>query len=192
MIIWMMALAVAVSAMIITAAIGNTAYHMAITGVISLMIALWSVQESNSLIKAGANDSALAASTARSTGLIWAWGTLSLLATYGFLLGNKWPEWWQFTAGFGAAAVVSLWIANMMNRDAEAGKVDPGLLKLGRGLLIAQILGVVAALLTMMIEGKFPRDATQHADWAGVNIFFFGGLAIIAISMNALRSVHKT
>jgi hypothetical protein len=190
MVIWMMSLAVAVCAMIITAAIGNTEYHMAVTGVISLMMALWAVQEHLSLARADAPQTAIGASTAKSCGLIWAWGTLSLLATYGFMLGNKWPEWWQFTLGFGAAAIACLWFANIMTRDAASGQDDADLLRMGRIMLMVQIVGVLAALVTMLIEGKFPRSAAE-ADWAGINIFLFGGLAIIAISINALRTTRS-
>jgi hypothetical protein len=46
---------------------------------------------------------------------------------------------------------------------------------------------MAAGLVSLFVEGKFPRDIA-HADWAGCNIFFFGALAIAAISLDALRS----
>ena len=51
-------------------------------------------------------------------------------------------------------------------------------------------LVLVPSLTDMLADGKFPR-AAANPDWAACNIFFFGGLAIAAISLNALLSARK-
>ncbi len=184
---WMFALTASVCAIVLTAAAGNTNGHLAMCAMIALALIATAYIENQKLIAAGEPKSVVAASTARYCGLVWAWGALGIAVTYGVTLQDRWPEWWQFFLGFAAAAVASIWFANQLSRDAAAGRSDDALLKMGRTLTIAQIVGVIAALITMFIEGKFPR-ASSYADWAGCNIFVFGGLAIIAISLNALRA----
>ena len=106
-------------------------------------------------------------------------------------LEQRWPEWWHFFLGFAIAAVASIVFSNMLDRDAEAGRVDDSIIKIGRALVMVQLIGVIIAVITMFIDGKFPRDVS-YPDWAGCNIFFFGAIAIAAISINALRSAKTT
>ena len=182
---WMIALTVSVCATVIAAAAGDQLLHMATTGFVTLGLALLAVREHRNLIAAGASESVVGASTARYCGLVWAWGAVATLVTYGFMFEARWPEWWQFLLGFAFAAAASLLFASMLNRDAERGTDDAGLLKIGRTLIIAQIIGMAAAIISLFIDGKFPRDVGKP-DWANCNIFFFGALAIAAISINAL------
>lgn len=184
---WMFALTISVCAIVFAAAWSEPGIHMGLCALIALVFIVMAIIENNRLRAAGVSKSEIASSTARYCGLVWSWGALAIAVTYGALLEARWPEWWQFFAGFGAAAIASLWFSNLLARDAAAGKVDEAMLKMGRTLTIVQVVGVIAALVTMFIEGKFPRAVT-YADWAGCNIFVFGGLAIIAISLNALRT----
>lgn len=182
---WMIALTVSVCATILAAAFHQQFVHMGVTGVVSLVFALLAVREHNALVASGSSRSAVGASTARHAGLIWAWGAIGMLVTYALILENQYSESWQFTFGFLAAAAASLFLAMMLSKDAAADKVDNSIMKIGRLLVGLQFLAVVAALISMLVEGKFPRDTT-YPDWAACNIFFFGGLAVAALSLNAL------
>lgn len=182
---WMIALTLSVCAIIITAAASLPFAHMAMSGIVSLVFALVAIRDHNTLTNGGASKSVIGSSTARHTGLVWAWGAIGILVTYTFILEDRWPEWWQFFLGFLVAAAASLMFASMLDRDATEGKVDKSVMKIGRTLVMVQFVAVMGALISMFIDGKFPRDMT-HADWAGCNIFFFGGVAIAAISLNAL------
>ena len=75
----------------------------------------------------------------------------------------------------------------MLDRDAKVERVDKSVMKVGRTLVMVQLAGMLVAIISMFIDGKFPRDAS-YPDWAGCNIFFFGALAIAAISLNALTT----
>lgn len=188
---WIVLLVAAVLVSVL-AATGNTPLlaqpllHRVIVGAIMLSFVFLAVQTRLRRIETGASESAIGASTAEYLGLVWSWGALSILLTYVFVLETHWPEWWQFFLGFTAAAVGSLAFAALLGRDAAAGKVDDTLIKIGRFLVQLQIAGMVVGIVTMIIDGKFPRAITQ-ADWAGCNICFFGALAIIAIGADALR-----
>ena len=182
---WMIALTLALCAIIITAAANLPFAHMAASGIVSLVFALIAVRDHASLTEAGASKSVIGSSTARHTGLVWAWGAIGILVTYAFILEDRWPEWWHFFIGFAVAAAASLMFASMLDRDSESGKVDQSVMKIGRALVMVQFIGVIGALISMFVDGKFPRDPS-YADWAGCNIFFFGAIAIAAISLNAL------
>lgn len=182
---WLVALTISVCATVITAATGNQTLHMATTAIVCLAVALLAVREHSTLLAANASRNALGASTARYCGLIWAWGALAILLPYAFILESKWPEWWQFFLGFVVAAAASLMFAAMLERDDASDKVDEGMMKIGRGLVLLQLVGMIGAVVSLFVDGKFPRPVT-YADWAGCNVFFFGALGVMAISANAL------
>lgn len=186
---WTLALVGSVLAIALIAAAGDATLHLAAAGLIALLLTVSAVRENWILASAGASKNVVAASTARNNGLIWAWGALAILLTYMVVLERRWPEWWQFFLGFGLFAVGSMAYASAMTRDEAAGRVDPAIQKVGRGLIIAQVAGVIAALISMFVDGKFPRDI-RYPDWAGCNIFFFGGVAILIVSLNALRNAR--
>lgn len=185
LITWMLALTLALCAIILTAAYNAPQLHMFASGAISLLFALMAVADHNRLVASGATKSEIGASTAHHTGLIWTWGALSILVTYAFILENRWPEWWHFFLGFLVAGAACMIFSGMLSRDAESGHVDDSVISLGRLLVILQLIGMIAAIISIFIDGKFPRSIA-YADWAGCNVFFFGALAIAAISANAL------
>ncbi|MGO4682278.1 hypothetical protein [Hyphomicrobium sp. 2TAF46] len=184
---WLFALAAAIFATILAAAANQPMLQMAAAAAVSLAIALLAIRDHGKLRNAGGPPSAVASSTARYLALLWGWAALTLLITYLFIIQQHWAEWWQFFLGFAFAAVASLGFSAMLDRDRAAGNTDLTLVKFGRVLLQAQLLGMVAGVVSLFVDGKFPRAET-YADWAGCNIFFFGALAIAAISLDALRS----
>ena len=188
---WMIALTLSICAIILTAAVNNPTLHMIASGAASVVFALTAIREHNALRAAGAPKSEIGSSTARNIGLVWAWGALGTCVTYAFILQQRWPEWWHFAAGFTIAAVASIIFSNMLDRDRETGAVDQSVMKVGRVLVMMQLIGVVIGIISIFVDHKFPRDTT-HPDWAAYNIFFFGALAIAAISINALRSTKES
>jgi hypothetical protein len=183
----MLALAAAVCATVLAAAAHQPPLHMAVAGVAGLALTFMAIRDRQRLMIAGATTSAVASSTARHLGLVWAWAALAVAATYLLVIETRWPEWWQFFIGFAFAAIASFVFASMLDRDAAAGRGDDTLVKFGRLLVQVQIVGMAAGIISLFVDGKFPR-AVNHADWAGCSIFFFGALAIAAISLDALRS----
>jgi hypothetical protein len=184
---WLFSLAAAICATILAAAANQPILQMAAAAAVSIAIALIAIRDHKKLKDNGAPTSAVASSTARYLALVWAWAALTLLVTYLFVIDKHWTEWWQFFIGFAFAAIISLAFSIMLDRDRAAGRVDATLVKVGRVLVQAQLIGMVAGVISLFVDHKFPRSAV-HADWAGCNIFFFGALAIAAISFDALRS----
>ncbi len=184
---WLFSLAAAICATILAAAADQPHLQMAAAAGVCIAITLIAIREHRKLQDAGAPTNAMASSTARYLALVWAWAGLTLLITYLFIIDKHWPEWWQFFIGLSFAAVASLAFAALLDRDRAAGRADDTLVKVGRVLVQAQLIGMVAGIISLFVDNKFPR-AANHADWAGCNIFFFGALAIAVISLDALRS----
>ncbi|MEQ1716942.1 MAG: hypothetical protein ABL907_13300 [Hyphomicrobium sp.] len=184
---WMISLTLGLCAVIITAGAQQPFLNLLATGLVSAAFASLAIRENRALVEAKESKSAIAGSTARYIGLVWTWGALALLVIYLLVLENSWPEWWQFFFSFMTAAVGSIIFANMLARDDKDGKEDESVMSLGRLLIKLQLVGMSVGIIALFIDGKFPRETT-HPDWAACNIFFFGGLAIAAISANALAA----
>jgi hypothetical protein len=184
---WLFGLAVAACATVLTAGLLDPRLHIAACAIVALTITLLAVRDHQTLRTSGAPTNAIASSTARYLGLVWAWGALSVLVIYLFVVEKIWPEWWQFLIGFSFAAIASIAFSTLLDRDRAAGRSDPILVKVGRILIQVQLVGMAVGIVSLFVDNKFPRDAT-YADWAGNNILFFGALAIAAISLDALRS----
>jgi hypothetical protein len=184
---WLFALSAAVCATILAAAAYQPTLHAAATGLVGLVIAILAILDHQRLRESGAPTSAVASSTARYLGLVWAWGAVALFIIYTIIVERRWPEWWQFFLGLAFAAIASLAFANLLDRDRASGRADAALVKTGRILVQVQLVGMAAGLISLFVDGKFPRGIS-HADWAGCNIFFFGAMTIAIISLDALRA----
>jgi hypothetical protein len=181
----MTTLTIGVCSLILATGAANPQYYMAVTALISFAIAVIGLREIISLDKQGASISAVSASTARYMGLVYAWGALALFVTYYFIL-PEWHEWPVFCGAFAIIAAVSLLFAATMSNDAERGKDDPTLLKIGRILTIVQFAGTIVAVIGLMIDPDKQFLNAARKDWAAQTVFLFGAIALAAISAAAL------
>ena len=157
--------------------------HLAIAAIVCAAFVLLALVDHHRKLTSGSSEPQLASATATSMALVWAWAGLSMLATYQLVL--SWHEWWQYVlAGIGVAAIC-LGLSLMMAKDAAAGRRDDTLLAIARYLTIAQLAGMIVAIVGMIIDHKMPRDP-REPDWAANAIFFFGAVALAVISANAL------
>lgn len=184
---WILSLAIGLAAIILSAGAGRPLMNFAAAGIVSLAFAVLAVSEHRALERANSAASAVAASDARYMGLVWTWGALALLAVYNFIL--NWPEWWMFFAGFAFAAVLSLFVATALERDAASGRDDETMLKLARILGALQVIGMLATVIGLLVDRKMTRylDPVKYPDWVANNIFFCGAAALLLISLYALR-----
>jgi hypothetical protein len=191
-ILWMFMIAVNVALLVITAAAKagdvRMAYaHMIVAAVICGLFALAAMRDTRRLIGADASRAAIAAKSAQYMTYVWAWGALGLIASYGFGVVS-WREWWHFFLAFAVAGAAAMFFVNLLQRDAVAGKTDKAILKISRYLAGFQFFGMLAVVLGLIIDGKMTRFLIpRHGDWAANNIFFFGALALMAISAYALK-----
>ena len=195
MVFWMLTIAVSVSLLVITAAARSGdvqwAYvHMLISALVAICFALIAIREHRQMEAAGASDGELAAAQSRFMGLVWAWGALALVVTYGTGV-LSWKEWPGFFAAFAVASGLAFFMSFRITASESDGAADPGLLKIARYLGWAQLVGMVIVMLGLLIDGKMVRFYTlRYTDWAANNYFFFGALALAAISAYGLRSAR--
>lgn len=185
--VWMFALTISLALTILSAAAGMPMLHTAVTAMVTLAIAIVAVQADRGL-QGKALRSARAASTARFMGLGWVWAGTAVFVTYQFVL-HGWAEWWQFATGLMLAGALSVVLSNLLQRDADAGREDEGLLKIVRTLNVVQIVGMLIAAIGLVANHKFTLGmSAARPDWAANNIFFFGALAIASIGVHALAA----
>lgn len=196
MFFWTIGIAVSIAAMVLAAAgrsinISMAYAHLILAAAISIYFALLAIRENQALARSGASYPRIASNSARFMGLVWAWAGLNLAITYGTGV-LVWKEWLVFTVSCFIVAAVCLYLAVTLKNDAEAGKVDEAMLKMLRWLALLQLAGMIAAMVGLVVDGKMTRFLDpRHTDWAANNIFFFGALAIAAVSAYEMRARRR-
>lgn len=161
--------------------------HMGLAALVAIGFAASFFRHNAELHQMGASRSAIAASTARFIGYVWAWGAVCLVATYATGI-EVWREWLHFSIACIVLAALSLLFATMLQRDADAGRDDPAMLKLADRLAIVLLVGMIATVVGFLVDGKMVRFLNpRFSDWAANNVFFFGAIAMAAISGYALK-----
>ncbi len=163
--------------------------HMALAALVAAGFAASFFKANAAMRAAGARQSAIAATTSRHVGYVWGWGAACLLTVYatGVL---SWREWLHFSVAAVVLSAASLIFAGMLQRDADAGRDDAALLKLGNLLAKIMLVGMIAAIVGFLIDGKMVRFLNpRFTDWAANNVFFFGAISLAAITGYALK--HK-
>jgi hypothetical protein len=192
MIIWMLGIGISVAALVTAAALKLFYIHMAVAALVSIMIALTSFAETRGSTDDDDISRAMTASTNLShMGMVWAWGALGLLVTYAFDI-LAWREWWQFFIAFIILAGLSLFVSATLRKDAESGLGDPTMFNVARGIAIFMLFAMIITMVALLADGKMWRflqyaDRRGSQDWAANNIFFFGAMAIAAISWNTIK-----
>jgi hypothetical protein len=186
MVLWVLGMAAGVSGLVLTAAARATnlqaAYaHMAIAAIMGILFAVLAVRECRTMQAAGAAPLDVGSINARHMGAVWAWGALLLLITYGTGI-LAWKEWWHFFIAFALAGSLCLLFAAMVKHSAA-------MQRWARYLALSQLAGMILVMLGLLIDGKMVRFLEpRHTDWAANNIFFFGAMALAAISGYALKN----
>jgi hypothetical protein len=178
------ALALALSTAL-AAAFGATPNVLIATcAVIAAAFAVFAIRSRGAHAASGASRSRIAAASARAMALVWIWGAIAIVITYQLI--PPWREWWHFALAFAIAGTACLFFSNVHERDAAARRDDETMLKLGRGLAMAQLLGTLAAMVGLILDpNKTFQDTTDPA-WAANILFFAGAAALAAISAHAI------
>lgn len=191
MIIWMLGIGIAVAALVVTAAMKYFYLHMALAALISILVALASIHETRDAVDGPPIAGHGIDIAMRHMGMVWTWGALTLLVTYAFDI-LSWREWWQFFIAFFVLAGLSLFLSATLRKDSDAGMGDATMIKIARSFSIFILVAMIATMVGLLIDGKMWRFTTLAGlrrgsqDWAANNIFFFGAMALAAISWNAI------
>ena len=200
MIFWSLSMISSVVVLILSAAMRDggvhMAYaHMAIAAAVSISFALIYVRETEAMRMEGATQGEIDASGARYSCIVWAWAALGLASTYGTGI-LVWHEWLTYVIACVVAAGVCMFVGDQLRKDARKAVADQTMLRIGRYLTLIQFVIALLIMVGLVLDGKMTRYLTpRYADWAANNIFFFGALALAAISgyaLNIKQRVPKT
>ena len=187
---WLGALIAGVIAVLAATGFGDIRVHLATAAIVALCFAVIGNKENARLRATGASEHAIGAATARNMGLVWLWGAGVLGISYAVLL-TPWREWTHFFAAFAIVGILCLLFAAALNRDADQNSEDQTLLKLGRLLTFAQLIGMLATIAGIAIDPDKSILSKIRPDWAANIVFVFGGLSLLAISAYALWHQRK-
>ncbi|MGF1650215.1 MAG: hypothetical protein ACFCUN_07180 [Hyphomicrobiaceae bacterium] len=199
MVLWSTIISVSVALLIVLASLRpeSVAYayaHMTVSAGVSIAVALSAIRGVQGL-GSSASEMQVSAHLARFMGLIWAWGALSLFATYATGIVS-WKEWFAFFMVFAIVGALTFFLSARMSGRAERGESDPALLKTARYMAMAQLAGMVIVMLGLLIDGKMARFLTVQRenwqDWAANNYFFFGALGLAIVSAYGVFGVKRT
>ncbi len=162
--------------------------HLAIAAAVAIYFALLAIRSNRELSAAGTAPALVASNSAKYMGYVWAWAAINLGVTYGTGV-LVWREWLVFTVVSLVIGALCVFFSVTLKKDVEEGRSDDTMLKVGRTLAIIQLVGMVIAMVGLLIDGKMTRFLNpKYTDWAASNIFFFGAMAIAAISGDDLRA----
>lgn len=191
------AIAISVVALVITAAMKSNApvlayVHFGVAALTAAACVAIAVSDTNRLLAENASPSALAASNAHHLGMVWIWGAIALIVTYGTQV-LTWKEWMPFFLAFFLAAGLCMFFSATLKKDAAAGQVDTSILNIARTLTLVQLVSMGVVVVGLLIDGKMTRFMTpRFTDWAANNIFFTGAIAVAAICAYALKVIPKS
>jgi hypothetical protein len=187
----MLALLLGVCAVLLATKFATIPVHLAVAAAVAAAYAIMAIADHKRLEQAGASEHLIGASTARHMGLVWLWGAGILLISYLALL-PWWREWWHFFLVFAVIGIVSLFFAATLERDAERNPDDKTMLKLGRILTIAQLIGMIATIAGIAIDPDKQILSNARTDWAANIAFVFGAAGLLVISAYALWRQRQT
>jgi hypothetical protein len=169
MIIWVVALAAGISGIAITAAMEAQSAHMAATAFATIGILAAAVHEHRVAALANASRYQLAALASRYMGMLWAWTGIATFVVYGFVL--EWSHWVTGVITLFTCAVLYLFIALVLDREAAAPSPDPRTTTLLSVLtrctfaLAAMLFGVLLA-----VQHRPELSAGSGEYWAALNL----------------------
>lgn len=181
--IWTFGVAIAVSAMLITVAMEFYSLQFALGAVIATFISISALRDHREATSIdNPNLSHLSAIIVRHMGILWAWAAVSICAIYGMLM--VWTETWVplfilLVLGAGTC----LFVANILERDAQAGKTDDKVINfVGQ---IAKIQFVLTCLLIggLLAAGKLGASTfSEENKWPAVNILLCTAIGLAVVS----------
>ena len=184
MIIWVAAFVAGAVGLLLAAVAGMPWTHAAIALATIGFVVLTALRDNRSAIESGAGRAQLASRNARFIGTIWCWAALSILIMYGTGVLH-WREWLTFVIGCVVAAGLSLFLSSLLRGEESNSPVA----RLARGFGALQAVGMVATIGGLWLDGKLLRFTRE--DWGAHNVFLFGALGILVITLIAFDSERK-
>ena len=118
MVVWILAVAIAISVHAIAAAMPSVELHALISAMISLVIAVLAVRENERALASENDIFDLAAANARFMAVVWSWAAVTITLTYASVL--HWANWWHYAMPISGAAVLCLCLGSPQKTENKA------------------------------------------------------------------------
>jgi hypothetical protein len=191
MIIWVVALAAGIAGLALTAALEAKSAHMLATAFATIGIVAAAVHEHRAAAMDSASPYRLAALAARYMGMLWSWSGIATFVVYGFVL--EWSHWVTGVFTMFTCAVMYLFIALILDREAIAATPDPRTATLV-SVLTKCTFGLAATLFGILLAVQ--RYADLGADngdaWAAVNLAMGTVAGLLSLTGYLLLQGSKT
>ena len=185
MVFWMLGIAFSAGAMVFTVALGAHLAQFALAAIIATFIAISAVRDYAALD--GDHVSRRAAVLVRYMGMLWCWAAMSVSLIYGFLM--QWSAWYGVFFVLVMGSGLCLFIANVLERDANAGALDSRIIGFVDVIAKVQFGATCIAVGGLIAFGKLSVAAFGgDAKWAAVNILLCMGLALAGLSGFAIAT----
>ncbi len=196
-IIWTLGIGASVALLVISAAMKLHYLHMVVAAAVGILMAVSAFKDARQYATGQPGLARVASNNLRHMGMIWAWGAVTIFATYAFRI-LTWREWMTFFVALMVLSGLSLFLSATLRKDAEAGSKDETMLKVARGYATFMLAAMVITAIGLVVDGKLWRFTTvagqrpNSQDWAANNIFFFGALAMAAVAWHTIQRLKAT
>ena len=192
MILWMATIAISVSLLSISAALGGfhpafATLHLFVAGMVATVMALIALREARELANSGETRGLVASSLTRHMGLLWAWGALVIIITYGTGI-LAWSGYWQYFLTFMVFSGLCLFLSKVLQEDHEAGRPDEKMLRVSLALAVTTLFTVVIAVGAIGFARLGGVQAAESNVWAADHVFVYGGLAMAVVASYLLKT----
>lgn len=180
--LWMFGIAVAVSVMVITVAMELFSVQFGLGAVIATFIAIAGIRDYGDAEAHKANKTVRTAILVRHMAILWAWAAVSICIIYSTII--VWTQAWvPLFVVLILASGTCMFIANMLQTDADAGVTDERILAFVDRSVWAQFVAICLLIGGVIIVGRFgPAGYSGENKWAAMNIMLCTGLGLAIVS----------
>lgn len=180
--LWMFGVAIAVSVMVITVAMEIYSVQFGLGAIITTFIAFSGMRDYGDAEARDANSASRAAILVRHMGILWSWAAVSICVIYSLIM--VWTQTWiPLFVVLTLAAGTCMFIANLLQRDADAGIIDQRVIAFVDRMVWAQFVVICLLIGGLVAVGKFgPASFSGENKWAAMNVMLCTGLGLGILS----------
>ena len=180
--LWMFGVAIAVSVMVVTVAVEYYSIQFGLGAVIATFIAVAGMRDHGDAEAHKASKTVRSAILVRHMAILWAWAAVSICLIYSTII--VWTKAWiPLFSVLILASGICMFIANMLQADADAGVTDERILAFVDRAVWAQFVVICLMIGGVIAVGRFdPAGYSGENKWPAMNIMMCTGLGLAIVS----------
>lgn len=180
--LWMFGVAIAVSVMVVTVALELYSVQFGLGAIIAAFIAVAGMRDHGDAEAHKASKTIRSAILVRHMAILWAWAAVSICLIYSTII--VWTKAWiPLFIVLILASCICMFIANMLQADADAGVTDDRILAFVDRAVWAQFVVICLLIGGVVAVGRFdPAGYSGENKWPAMNIMLCTGLGLAIVS----------